>query len=44
MARRPVSLKGMLVEEPYLLAKHGETYRAYTTSVGRFMPGVGVSP
>jgi protein-S-isoprenylcysteine O-methyltransferase Ste14 len=30
------------VEEPYLLGKHGETYRGYTASVGRFIPGVGL--
>jgi protein-S-isoprenylcysteine O-methyltransferase Ste14 len=34
------------VEEPYLLRKHGKTsqaYRAYTASVGRFVPRVGLS-
>jgi protein-S-isoprenylcysteine O-methyltransferase Ste14 len=30
------------VEEPYLLCEHGEAYRAYTASVGRFIPGVGL--
>jgi protein-S-isoprenylcysteine O-methyltransferase Ste14 len=30
------------VEEPYLLGKHGEAYRGYTASVGRFIPGVGL--
>ena len=30
------------VEEPYLSAKHGETYRDYTASVGRFVPRVGL--
>ncbi|OBG21893.1 isoprenylcysteine carboxylmethyltransferase family protein [Mycobacterium sp. 852002-51057_SCH5723018] len=29
------------VEEPYLLRTHGEAYRAYAASVGRFIPGVG---
>ncbi len=29
------------VEEPYLLATHGETYGAYAQRVGRFIPGVG---
>jgi protein-S-isoprenylcysteine O-methyltransferase Ste14 len=29
------------VEEPYLLATHGESYRAYASRVGRFVPGVG---
>jgi protein-S-isoprenylcysteine O-methyltransferase Ste14 len=31
-----------VVEEPYLAAKHGETYRDYTASVGRFFPRVGL--
>ena len=30
-----------LVEEPYLLAIHGEAYRAYAAVTGRFVPGVG---
>ena len=30
------------VEEPYLLRKHGDAYRGYTASVGRFVPGVGL--
>lgn len=30
------------VEEPYLLRTHGDAYRAYTASVGRFVPGVGL--
>ena len=30
------------VEEPYLLRRHGDAYRAYTASVGRFIPGVGL--
>jgi protein-S-isoprenylcysteine O-methyltransferase Ste14 len=30
------------VEEPYLLRKHGDAYRGYTASVGRFIPGVGL--
>jgi len=29
------------VEEPYLLANHGEAYRRYTARVGRFIPGLG---
>jgi protein-S-isoprenylcysteine O-methyltransferase Ste14 len=29
------------VEEPYLLATHGDAYRAYAERVGRFFPGVG---
>jgi protein-S-isoprenylcysteine O-methyltransferase Ste14 len=30
-----------VVEEPYLLRTHGETYAAYARRVGRFVPGVG---
>jgi protein-S-isoprenylcysteine O-methyltransferase Ste14 len=30
-----------LVEEPYLLRKHGDDYAAYARRVGRFVPGVG---
>ncbi len=30
-----------LVEEPYLLATHGESYAAYSARVGRFFPGLG---
>jgi protein-S-isoprenylcysteine O-methyltransferase Ste14 len=30
-----------IVEEPYLLAKHGDAYRGYLANVGRFVPGVG---
>ena len=30
------------VEEPYLLRAHGDAYRAYTASVGRFIPCVGL--
>jgi protein-S-isoprenylcysteine O-methyltransferase Ste14 len=29
------------IEEPYLLATHGASYRAYAARVGRFVPGVG---
>lgn len=29
------------VEESYLLATHGEAYRAYAQRVGRFFPGIG---
>lgn len=31
------------VEEPYLLRVHGESYRDYTRTVGRFLPGIGVT-
>ena len=30
-----------LVEEPYLLATHGEAYRAYAARTGRFVPFLG---
>jgi protein-S-isoprenylcysteine O-methyltransferase Ste14 len=30
-----------LVEEPYLLAAHGEHYRSYLAGVGRFAPAIG---
>jgi protein-S-isoprenylcysteine O-methyltransferase Ste14 len=29
------------IEEPHLVAVHGEAYRTYARSVGRFVPGVG---
>jgi protein-S-isoprenylcysteine O-methyltransferase Ste14 len=31
------------VEEPYLLGIHGDDYRDYTASVGRFVPGIGLT-
>ena len=37
-----IELQVRRVEEPYLLRTHGDTYRAYTASVGRFIPGVGL--
>ena len=36
-----LELQTRLLEEPYLLATHGEEYRAYASRVGRFMPYVG---
>jgi protein-S-isoprenylcysteine O-methyltransferase Ste14 len=33
-----------LVEEPYLLGVHGEAYRQYAASTGRFLPGLGQMP
>jgi protein-S-isoprenylcysteine O-methyltransferase Ste14 len=30
-----------LVEEPYLLHRHGDAYRQYAARVGRFVPGLG---
>jgi len=29
------------VEEPYLVATHGESYRRYASRTGRFLPGIG---
>jgi protein-S-isoprenylcysteine O-methyltransferase Ste14 len=37
-----IELQVRRVEEPYLLRIHGDAYRAYTASVGRFIPGVGL--
>jgi protein-S-isoprenylcysteine O-methyltransferase Ste14 len=37
-----IELQVRRVEEPYLLRTHGDAYRAYTASVGRFVPGVGL--
>jgi protein-S-isoprenylcysteine O-methyltransferase Ste14 len=36
-----LELQTRLIEEPYLLAVHGEQYAAYATQVGRFLPGIG---
>jgi protein-S-isoprenylcysteine O-methyltransferase Ste14 len=37
-----IRLQVMVVEEPYLAAVHGDTYRGYLASVGRFVPGIGI--
>jgi protein-S-isoprenylcysteine O-methyltransferase Ste14 len=37
-----IELQVRRVEKPYLLRRHGDAYRAYTASVGRFIPGVGL--
>jgi protein-S-isoprenylcysteine O-methyltransferase Ste14 len=42
LAVTALELQVRRVEEPYLLGKHGEVYRGYTASVGRFVPGVGL--
>ena len=42
LAIAALELQVRRVEEPYLLGKHGEAYRGYTASVGRFIPGVGL--
>jgi protein-S-isoprenylcysteine O-methyltransferase Ste14 len=36
-----LELQTRFVEEPYLLATHGEQYAAYAARVGRFLPGIG---
>ena len=36
-----VQLQVRAVEEPYLLATHGQRYAAYAATVGRFVPGLG---
>ncbi|HKU41516.1 MAG TPA: isoprenylcysteine carboxylmethyltransferase family protein [Polyangiales bacterium] len=36
-----LELQVRCIEEPYLLAVHGDAYRAYASRVGRFVPGVG---
>jgi protein-S-isoprenylcysteine O-methyltransferase Ste14 len=38
-----IELQVRVVEEPYLATKHGETYRNYLATVGRFVPRVGLS-
>jgi protein-S-isoprenylcysteine O-methyltransferase Ste14 len=42
LAVAALELQVRRVEEPYLRSKHGEAYRGYTASVGRFIPGVGL--
>jgi protein-S-isoprenylcysteine O-methyltransferase Ste14 len=36
-----IEVQVRVVEEPYLSAKHGDAYRDYLATVGRFFPGVG---
>ncbi|HEY1097518.1 MAG TPA: isoprenylcysteine carboxylmethyltransferase family protein [Myxococcota bacterium] len=36
-----IELQVRLVEEPYLIATHGDAWRAYAARVGRFVPGFG---
>ena len=36
-----IELQVRVVEETYLLSKHGDAYRDYLAEVGRFIPGVG---
>lgn len=42
LALGSLELQVRRVEEPYLLTKHGALYGDYTSSVGRFIPGVGL--
>jgi protein-S-isoprenylcysteine O-methyltransferase Ste14 len=37
-----IELQVRVVEEPHLLTVHGDAYRDYLASVGRFVPGVGL--
>lgn len=46
IASIPVGILGLevqvrLVEEPYLLRSHGDSYLAWASRVGRFLPGLG---
>jgi protein-S-isoprenylcysteine O-methyltransferase Ste14 len=36
-----LQIQTRLVEEPYLLTRHGERYGSYAGRVGRFVPGMG---
>lgn len=36
-----IELQVRLVEEPHLLRTHGQSYRDYAATVGRFVPGLG---
>ena len=36
-----LELQVRIVEEPYLIRVHGDDYRSYAASTGRFIPGVG---
>ncbi|MGK5521364.1 methyltransferase family protein [Micromonospora sp. URMC 107] len=36
-----LQLQVRAVEEPYLVATHGDAYRRYAARVGRFLPGLG---
>lgn len=39
-----LQLQVRLVEEPHLRRVHGDTYRVYEETVGRFVPGIGCRP
>ena len=36
-----IELQVRVVEEPHLASLHGESYREYAATVGRFIPGIG---
>jgi protein-S-isoprenylcysteine O-methyltransferase Ste14 len=36
-----LELQVRVVEEPYLLRTHGDSYRSYAAATGRFVPGIG---
>ncbi|MCE4263874.1 MULTISPECIES: methyltransferase family protein [Rhodococcus] len=38
-----IELQVRVVEEPYLRDRHGDTYRTYSRTVGRFVPRVGLT-
>ncbi|MDP1823856.1 MAG: isoprenylcysteine carboxylmethyltransferase family protein [Archangium sp.] len=38
-----VQLQVRFVEEPWLIAQHGDAWRSWARRVGRFLPGVGLS-
>ena len=37
-----IEMQVRVVEEPYLATAHGDSYREYRQTVGRFVPGVGL--
>lgn len=37
-----IEMQVRVVEEPYLRARQGDSYRSYTATVGRFVPGIGL--
>lgn len=39
-----LQLQVRVVEEPYLIRMHGDTYRGYAATTGRFVPGLGRIP
>ena len=39
-----LELQVRLVEEPYLRELHGDRYREYSATVGRFVPHIGRTP